>query len=136
MTADELQGQLLGIIFATKKTLRAEMRSLVGASIKKIELVELEGEPCLHFVLTSSSGDKSINVPMPGVLSTNEKTSIINLISHLSISEETGEFLFDDKVVLTGEDKKEIWIGTESELSGLTTEEKNKYSLFITTDEN
>ena len=34
-----------------------------------------------------------------------------------------------------GEEKKEIWIGTESELSVLTTEEKNKYSLFITTDE-
>ena len=136
MTADELQGQLLGIIFATKKNLRAEMKSLVGASIKKIELSEIEGETYLHFVLSSSTGDQTINVSMPGLLSTNEKTSIINIISHLSISEETGEFLFDDKVVLTGEDKKEIWIGTESELSGLTTEEKNKYSLFITTDEN
>lgn len=135
MTADELQGQLLGIIFATKKTLKAEMKTLVGAGIKKIELSEIEGETCLHFVLSSSTGDQTINVPIPGLLSVDEKTSIIDLFNRFSISE-TGDLMFNGNIVLTGEEKKEIWIGTESELSVLTTEEKNKYSLFITTDEN
>lgn len=134
MTADELQGQLLGIIFATKKILREEMKSLVGAGIKTIEIVEISGKPFLHFVFTTSNGEKDMNVSIPGLLTDKEKESITELFSHLSLSE-TGNLMFNDEIVLTGEEKKEIWTGTAHELNLLTEEEKTKYNLFITTDE-